>query len=151
MEKFLADDRRFIYILRDPAETLISFWRQLHGLAEDQEIAENTYGKTLGEFLALSPHKRLRKYQQDEFSDYFSRWAEHANEWLSLSEKNSNVLSISFENLKRNYTPTLNSILEICGYSGEKFCKKPSRQVPGIEKQKAFLSLMRNYFEKRLT
>ena len=25
MEKFLADDRRFIYILRDPADTLISF------------------------------------------------------------------------------------------------------------------------------
>ena len=45
MEKFLADDRRFIYILRDPADTLISFWRQLHGLTEDQEIAENTYGE----------------------------------------------------------------------------------------------------------
>ena len=150
MEKFLTDNRRFIYILRDPADTLISFWRQLHQFTEDKEMAENTYGGTLREFLALSPHKKIRKYQKDEFSDYFSRWAEHANEWLSLSEKNSNVLSISFDNLKRDYTPTLNSVLEVCGYSGEKFCKKPSRQVSGVEKEKAFSESDEELFRKEI-
>ena len=30
MESFLTQDRKFIYIVRNPVDTLISFWKFLH-------------------------------------------------------------------------------------------------------------------------
>ncbi|MDA9719522.1 sulfotransferase domain-containing protein, partial [Betaproteobacteria bacterium] len=129
MEQFLTGDRRFIYIFREPKDTLISFWKFLLRYP-DQKYKSNPekfYGKTITEFFKLSPCGKSARYQRKAFTDYFSRWADHVNGWIELSERNSNVILVRYETLMRDFTPTLNSIFTKFGYEEKKFCKKPNR------------------------
>ena len=145
MESFLTQDRKFIYIVRNPVDTLISFWKFLHQYAGEKGAAEKLYGKSICEFLELSPTESCFRYQNKHFNDYFSRWADNVEGWLEMKDKHANIIFVKYENLKNHYTPTMNVILKAFGYEEQKFCKKPARNeyfrgkelvVPGDELRK---------------
>ena len=123
LENFLTQDRKFIYIVRNPVDTLISFWKFLHQYAGEKGAAEKLYGRSICEFLELSPTESCFRYQNKHVNDYFSRWADNVEGWLEMKDKHANIIFVKYENLKNHYTPTMNVILKAFGYEEQKFCK----------------------------
>ena len=106
----LYNDNRFIflYIHRNPIETLISFWR----LVQNFDWHEGPYATTPLQFIKSKPEGQMMRYQKQTYTTIFERWANHVLEWLEASKKNKNIILINFSDLNLNYNNTLKFILK---------------------------------------
>ena len=78
----------FIYIYRNPMDTLLSFWKFILRWEWDEGTkAGNPY-----EFVKSAPEGYLMRYQHKTVENYFTRWAEHQLGWFEAADNYNNIL-----------------------------------------------------------
>ena len=97
-QAFTNTSLRFIYIYRNPEDTLISLWRFLHRWGwHEGRVAETPL-----EFASSAPEGQMMRYQSVSYASYFDRWANHVLSWKQAAGENNNVMLVQYENLKHN-------------------------------------------------
>ena len=106
----------FLYIYRDPVETLLSFWRFINhwdwheGPKLDKPL----------DFIKAKPEGQMQRYQKKSYDNIFLRWAYHLSDWIEVSKKYNNILLINYKDLNINYNLTMRNIF--------KFLKLPEHE-----------------------
>lgn len=96
---------RFIYIYRNPVDTLKSFWRFVHRFKGAGKITASPI-----DFCDSPPEGRMMRYQVKSYQTLFDRWANHVLGWLSASEKYENILIIRYQDLKYQFDKEIQRI-----------------------------------------
>lgn len=113
---------KFIYIYRDPYETLRSYWYLIH---QFNHFKEGRVTRTLSEFIFSEPMGQQLRYQHCQEKDMLDRWVSHVTGWLSV--KSDNVLPVKYSDLVNNYEDTLVKISEFITPNNNWSIKQPDR------------------------
>ena len=112
----------FLYIYRDPVETLLSFWRFVNhwnwheGPKLDKPL----------DFIKAKPEGQMQRYQKKSYENIFLRWVYHLSDWIEVSRKYSNILLVNYKDLNTDYNSTLSNVFEFIELPKNKF-SRPSR------------------------
>lgn len=142
---------KFIYIYRNPVDTLLSFWRFI--LRWDWD--EGTKTENPFEFVKSAPEGYLMRHQHRTMENYFVRWAYHQLGWFEAAEHYDNIMCISYNDLKHDYANEIGAVLEFISQQGIDSPQEPSREnfIKGVEKipNSAEFTQFRNFIAERLT
>ena len=105
-QSFANRNLRFIYIYRNPADTLISLWRFMHRW----NWHEGMVAETPLEFASCAPEGQMMRYQYGSYASYFDRWASHVSGWKRACEENDNIMLVQYESLKNHYSEEMKKI-----------------------------------------
>ena len=93
---------KIIYVWRDPAETIASFWKFLHRWGWN----EGPKTESPIELARARPAGQSQRYQESNYKDYFERWAAHVMDGISHCKKNPKASSVSYKQLLTTHTLT---------------------------------------------
>ena len=114
---------KFIYIWREPAATLVSFWRYLHSCQWD----EGPKTATPLELAQSRPSGQSQRYQSANHTSYFSRWANHVSDGISFCARHSDACIVRYEDLVRNYNQEMIDICQKLGIQDSGSLEVPDR------------------------
>ncbi|MFV0337007.1 MAG: sulfotransferase domain-containing protein [Chthoniobacterales bacterium] len=94
---------RIVYVLRDPRDTLVSFYHYLNSnkLYETNPGLDDHRCTSFSEFLRrpASDYLRLGFYQNPDFDNVVGRWASHVEGWMNTP----GVCVLRYEDLKTHF------------------------------------------------
>jgi hypothetical protein len=111
-----------VYVCRNPADTLASYWRFLQTIPWDEGPRMDT---ALG-FALAPPMARLMRYQYRQYDSMLDRWANHVSGWLDAAERCPRVQLVRYEDLIRDLAGRLRALAPAVGTEPRSF-KRPSR------------------------
>ena len=120
---FHKNNINFLYIYRNPSDTLISFYKFLHKWPWHEGLKTDS----VYTFLKSSPEGQLTRYQYKYVENHFVRWAEHVSSWQSAAIKHENIMCVSYENLSQNYYSTIAKVFEFFKISSPKGFLEPEK------------------------
>ena len=109
---------KIIYVWRDPAETIASFWKFLHRWSWN----EGPKTETPIELATTRPSGQSQRYQASNYKDYFERWAAHVIDGIAHCKNNPMAKSVSYRQLLTNHTAANESL---CHNLDIQMLKKP--------------------------
>ena len=109
---------KIIYVWRDPAETIASFWKFLHRWRWN----EGPKTETPIELATARPSGQSQRYQASNYKDYFERWAAHVIDGIAHCKNNPMAKSVSYRQLLTNHTAATESL---CNNLDIQMLKKP--------------------------
>lgn len=96
----------FLYIYRDPKETLLSFWKFInHWDWHEGPKLNNPLN-----FIKAAPEGQMQRYQKKSYNSIFLRWAHHVLEWIEVSKRYQNIFVVNYNDLNSNYNSTIGKI-----------------------------------------
>lgn len=119
----LGTGLKIAYIYRNPVDTLISFWKLLHGFNWFE-------GPKLDSPLQLAQHipcGQSQRYQMQNCGSYFDRWAMHVTDAVQVACHSSDIILVSYESLVRNHAATTKNLVDNLGLELTKEPIYPSR------------------------
>ena len=90
---------QFFYIIRNPIETLSSYWKFNQKYLFDKNVIDSNFRK----FLSSKPSGRSMLTHLRPAKNYYYRWEQHTESWLNASMKYKNIYIVKYENLDENY------------------------------------------------
>jgi hypothetical protein len=114
---------KFIYIYRDPLSVMKSFWKLIHHF----NWFEGPKCQKLSDFILSPPQGQLMRYQYKSSENLFNRWANHVNDWVLKSEKNSNIILVNYDVLSRKFNSEIEKILYKIGVNSPDLIKLPDK------------------------
>ena len=108
---------KIIYVWRDPAETIASFWKFLHRWSWEGPKTETPI-----ELATARPSGQSQRYQASNYKDYFERWAAHVIDGIAHCKNNPRAKSVSYRQLLTNHTAATESL---CNNLDIQMLKKP--------------------------
>ena len=124
-DSFKKNDVFFLYIYRDPVETLTSYWRFIHRWP----WLEAPKTASCVEFCRTAPAGQSVRYQHEAAASYFARWANHVTGWLAAAEAHDNIKCVRHDSLKKNYPSEMASLLEFVGLPPTGALQRPARDA----------------------
>ena len=117
-----------VYIFRNPADVMASYWRYLHTWpwAEGPEV-DSVY-----QFANTSPMGALMRLQFRQYDTMLDRWANHVQHWLDAHHL-ANLHIVRYETLNQHYGDTIRGLAQALRISLRQIVR-PSRHesvVPG--------------------
>ena len=109
---------KIIYVWRDPAETIASFWKLLHRCSWN----EGPKTETPIELATARPSGQSQRYQASNYKDYFERWAAHVIDGIAHCKNNPMAKSVSYRQLLTNHTTATENL---CNNLNIQMLKKP--------------------------
>jgi len=88
-----------VYVLRNPVDVMVSYWRFLHTWS----WAEGPLTATAAEFAEAAPMGRLMRYQWRQHETMLHRWADHAEGWLNAAASHPNVHVLRYEEMLSDF------------------------------------------------
>jgi len=107
MQKGVSEGLKVAYIFRDPYKVFISYWNLIHALEWFE--APRTISP-LGLAIHI-PCGKSQRYQIQNYSSYFERWAMHLSSAHKLSKKFPNIQLVYYDDLLNNFNETMESLL----------------------------------------
>lgn len=106
---------KVVYVLRDPRDTLVSFYHYLN----HAELYRTNPGllsqrcDNFPEFLRrpLSDYLRLGFFKNPDFDNVVGRWASHVRGWRS----SPNIVVVRFEELRTDFRPAIRRVCKSIG------------------------------------
>ena len=97
---------RVIYIYRNPDEVFISYWKFLHrwNWFEGPKLSSPL------EFIKSNPKGQSQRYQIENYTNYFVRWASHIIDAKKAARNSSNIVLVNYSELKNNFQETIEYI-----------------------------------------
>jgi len=92
-----------IYIYRNPADVMASFWRFLHSWP----WVEGPKAETAADFATAPPMGQLMRYQFRQHETMLDRWANHVQHWLQASATSPQIHVVKYEDLANGYESTV--------------------------------------------
>ncbi len=119
----LNEGLKVAYIYRNPVDTLISFWKLIHGLGwfEGPKVA------TPLEFARHFPCGQTQRYQMRNCESYFDRWALHVTDAVRVANTTDKVVLVSYESLVGNYASSMETLVAKLGVARVNDPAYPSR------------------------
>ena len=121
---FGRSDVRFLYVYRDPIDTMVSLWRFLHRW----DWHEGPQTATPLELVQRAPEGRLVRYQFRHAATFFERWAQHVSGWRRVAAQHSNVMCVPYASLCANHDAKVREILEFVDHSAPAVVRPPPRE-----------------------
>jgi len=118
---------KIIYIYRNPADVMISFWKLLHGIAWKE-------GPRVDSPLRLArcePSGQLMRYQMRQYPSMVHRWADHVSAWFELVRVSERVTSVSYEDLDQRFPETVTTLADFMEREPAEIIR-PSRTDAGV-------------------
>jgi hypothetical protein len=111
-------------LCRDPAATLLSYWRLLHRLpwVEGPRTADPLT------FARSEPCGRMMRYQLRQHTDIMRRWAAHVEGWLAAASTLPRVAVLRYEDLDARYEETMRGLAGLLGRPPQAVTR-PARDV----------------------
>ncbi len=120
IEEAMLDGLKVAYIFRDPYSVFISYWNLIHTLGWFE--APRTISPL--DLATHVPAGRSQRYQIQNYSNYFERWAMHVSSAVELSKKFSNFQLVSYDDLLNNYQETIEKLFKLLSI---KILNKPQK------------------------
>ena len=97
---------RVIYIYRNPEEVFISYWKFLHrwNWLEGPKLSSPL------ELIKTNPKGQSQRYQIENYTNYFARWASHIIDAKNAARNSSNIVLVNYSELKNNFEKTIKYI-----------------------------------------
>ncbi len=108
-----------VYVYRNPADVMSSFWRFLHTW---DWVEGPTVDTALG-FATAAPMGQLMRYQFREHGTMLERWANHVEHWVGAAERSNNIHVVRYEDLAQRYDDTITRL-------GRRLGMQPLQIVP---------------------
>lgn len=108
-----------VYVYRNPADVMSSFWRFLH----TWDWAEGPKEDTALGFATAAPMGQLMRYQFRQYDTMLDRWANHVEHWVGAASRANNIHIVRYEDLAARYDDTIQRL-------GRRLGMPPSRIVP---------------------
>jgi hypothetical protein len=113
-----------IYIHRNPADVLTSFWRFLN----TWNWVEGPKVDTALEFAKTPPMGQLMRYQFRQYDTMLDRWANHVKHWVEASSRARNIHIVRYEDLANCYDDTIKGLGAALGLKPRKIERPPRDQ-----------------------
>ena len=97
---------KIAYIYRHPAELFISYWKFLHRW----NWFEGPKLNSPLELMKAKPSGQSQRYQMQNYSNYFERWANHVISANTACKNSPYIFCINYKNLKNEYKNTIKSV-----------------------------------------
>ena len=99
---------RVIYIYRNPEEVFISYWKFLHrwNWLEGPKLSSPL------ELIKTNPKGQSQRYQIENHTNYFARWASHIIDAKNAEINSSNIVLVNYSELKNNFETTIEYICD---------------------------------------
>lgn len=105
----------FIYIYRNPIDTLISYWNYINYW----DWHEGPKKKTIYSFIQSAPEGQMLRYQAKSYNTIFDRWASHVSSWYEQSKNTNNIIFINYENLNEFFEQSCFKIFKSIGINNQ--------------------------------
>ena len=112
-----------IYIYRNPADVMTSFWRFLHSWP----WVEGPKSDSAADFATAPPMGQLMRYQFRQYDTMLDRWANHVQHWLQASANSARIHVVKYEDLADGYEDTVRRLGETLGYEPRQIVR-PARE-----------------------
>ena len=115
---------RFIYIYRNPEEVFISYWKFLHrwNWLEGPKLSSPL------ELIKTNPKGQSQRYQIENYTNYFARWASHIIDAKNSAINSSNIVLVNYSELKNNFETTIEYICDKLQINIFQKPKKPNKE-----------------------
>ena len=123
LEKALIDGLKVAYIFRHPYNIFLSYWRLIYQL----EWLEAPKTNSPLELAKHIPAGRSQKYQIQNYTNYFERWAMHTSSAVALSKRFANFQLIFYDDLVNDYEKTISKLFSLLNIKITNPPKKPER------------------------
>ena len=100
------DVLQIIYVYRNPADVMASFWR----FVQSWSWMEGPRTDTALEFAKAAPMGNLMRFQYRQYETMLDRWANHVEHWLGAAERTTNIHPVKYEDLARRYEVTVKGL-----------------------------------------
>lgn len=91
---------QLVYVYRNPADTLASYWRLLNAFA----WVEGPKCATPLELATTAPMARLMRYQYHQYATMMDRWANHVRGWTEAARAHPGAIHVvRYEDLAADY------------------------------------------------
>lgn len=108
-----------IYVYRNPADVMASYWRYL----PTWDWAEGPREATALDFANAPPMGHLMRYQFRQYPTMLDRWANHVEQWVDAAQRGNSIHIVRYEDLAQRYDHTIQEL-------GRRFGMEPSRILP---------------------
>ena len=97
---------KVIYIYRNPEEVFVSYWKFLHrwNWLEGPKLSSPL------ELIKSNPKGQSQRYQIENYTNYFQRWASHIINAQESAKNSSNIVLVNYSELKNNFENTIENI-----------------------------------------
>lgn len=117
-----------VYVYRNPADCLASYWRLLNTL----DWNEGPRCATALEFATAAPMGRLMRYQVHQYVTMLDRWANHVRGWIAAAEGREDIHLVRYEDLENAYDRTVTALGQRIGMAALDLAP-PSREAQVIK------------------
>jgi len=118
----LAGALDIVYICRNPADVMASYWRFLH----TWNWAEGPRADSALDFAKAAPMGQLMRLQFRQYDTMLDRWANHVQHWVEAAARARNVHVVRYEDLAQRYDDTVKSLGTALGVAPRQIVR-PSR------------------------
>lgn len=103
---------RFLYIQRNPVDTILSFWRFTHSIPGHAGPLE----RNVLRFARSQPGGQMLRYQVQQWPSILHRWAAHVGGWRRLSREHPDAVAVvRYEDLQARPQAVLRSLSPLLG------------------------------------
>jgi len=148
-----------VYIYRNPADVMASFWRFLH----TWNWMEGPKTDTPLDLATAAPMGQLMRFQFRQHDTMLDRWANHVEQWLEAASRSNAIHLIKYEDLASRYEDTVRGLGSALGLQPHRLAR-PSRDkhvvqrghvdfepAPGADNREAVAALAVAKFPKLMT
>jgi hypothetical protein len=108
-----------VYVYRNPADVMASYWRFLH----TWDWAEGPLEDTALGFATAAPMGQSMRYQFRQYPSMLERWANNAEHWVDAARRANNIHIVRYEDLAEHFEDTIQRL-------GRRMGMKPARIAP---------------------
>ena len=123
LEKALIDGLKVAYIFRDPSEVFVSYWKLIHNF----KWFEAPLTKSPLDLARHVPAGRSQKYQLQNYSTYFERWAMHLLSAIRMNNTFQNFKLVCYEDLLNDYDNTIDNLFSLLSIVKSKEQNRPTK------------------------
>ena len=108
-----------VYVYRNPADVMASFWRFLH----TWDWAEGPLEDTALGFATAAPMGQSMRYQFRQYPSMLERWANNVEHWVDAARRANNIHIVRYEDLAEHFEDTIQRL-------GRRMGMQPARIAP---------------------